>query len=91
MGAADLLRIQERFSYIILCYALDSQKSFQDLEEWLTHINANPRGQMTPITLVGTKSDLERRVNEQAPYELSNQLNSEHENRCRIVRETSAF
>lgn len=28
MAAADLIRMQERFSYILLCYAIDSPKSF---------------------------------------------------------------
>ena len=58
MNAVDLIRIQQRFSYIILCYAIDSNGSFENLDEWVKAINSNTKGQDTPIALAATKSDL---------------------------------
>ena len=77
MGAADLIRTQERFSYILLCYAIDSQRSFTDLEDWVSTINANPKGSITPIALVGTKNDLSRVVNDSSAYNFMEQINRE--------------
>ena len=59
-NAHDLIRNQARFSYIVLCYSIDSRKSFTNLDEWLEAINENPRGKSKPIALVATKEDLKR-------------------------------
>ena len=44
---------------IILCYAINSNESFKDLDEWLEAIEADEKAAKLPIALVATKSDLE--------------------------------
>ena len=44
---------------IILCYAINSNESFKDVDDWLEAIEADPVAASLPIALVATKSDLE--------------------------------
>ena len=38
LGAKDLITMQEKFSYILLCYAIDSRRSYEGLDEWIDAI-----------------------------------------------------
>jgi len=59
VGAKDLIATQKNFSYILLCYAINSKKSFDDLSDWLSAIEHNRKGLQTPIALVATKTDMD--------------------------------
>ena len=39
MTAKDLIRAQEKFSYILLCYAVNSKASYDGLDDWLEAID----------------------------------------------------
>ena len=60
MYSEDILQVLERISYIIICYSIDSRKSYNDLTDWVKGINSNAKGKDTPIALVATKKDLSR-------------------------------
>ena len=100
MTAKDLIRQQAKFSYILLCYAINKQSSYQQLDDWVEAINQNERGERTPITLVATKCDLvnDRAISEDQGFNYVAQLNAECKQslfpdgqRCQIFRETSAY
>ena len=59
-AARDLVaQFSKTAKLIILCYAINSNESFKDLDEWLEAIEADPKAATLPIALVATKSDLE--------------------------------
>ena len=64
--------MQEKFSYILLCYAIDSRRSYEGLDEWIDAIEQNKRGKVTPIALVATKCDIieKKAVSEDDGYEM---------------------
>ena len=44
---------------IILCYSINSNESFKELDDWLEAIESEPVAASLPIALIATKSDLE--------------------------------
>ena len=59
-SAVDLVaQFAERAKLIILCYAINSNESFKELDDWLEAIDADPNAAKLPIALVATKSDLQ--------------------------------
>ena len=71
MTAKDLILQQKTFSYILLCYAVNSHESYKGMDDWIEAIDQNERGERTPITLVATKADLinDRKVKEKGGYD----------------------
>ena len=48
-----------RANMIVICYAINSLQSFNDVEEkWLDAINKHDRARFLPIALIATKSDV---------------------------------
>lgn len=101
MTAGKLIEQQKKFSYILLCYAINNRQSYEQLDDWIDAINQNPRGERTPIALVATKRDLsnDRKVTEDQGFDYLSQLVrdsnqtyfSADRQRCSIFLETSAF
>ena len=59
-AASDLIaQFAIKAKLIILCYAINSNESFKELDDWLEAIDADPVAATLPIALVATKSDLE--------------------------------
>ena len=66
MAIKDLIHKHQCISYIVLCYAINNKRSYDDLQDWVDVINSNPQGNRAHIALVATKSDLasDRKVEE---------------------------
>ena len=71
----------------ILCYGINSQKSFSSLDTWLSHLNES--NENFSLLLVGNKSDL----NEQrsVPTNYGHRKRQEIGEKCVMFKETSAF
>ena len=57
---------------ILACYSLNSERSFEELDEWIQEIRQTQEGLNIPIMLLATKSDLAQ--NERAVTENRGQM-----------------
>ena len=67
----------KRSSVIVICFAVSSHNSFKDLEDtWLEGLKFDEQSRQIPIVLIGTKSDLDRKVRESEVRILMDRINS---------------
>ena len=58
-AAKQLLNSFSGHQYILLCYAVDSERTLESVRsDWLTEINSNAIAKDAPIALIATKKDL---------------------------------
>ena len=72
----------------ILVYGINSQKSFNDLDQWLTHLyESNEEGSFS-LFLVGNKSDLSK---QRAVPKIFGERKQQEIRECAMFKETSAY
>ena len=96
-AAKQLLNSFSDHQYILLCYAVDSERTLESVRsDWLTEINSNAIAKDAPIALIATKKDLredepENCITDNRGRLVQREINQQDQTRCKIFRETSAW
>ena len=57
-GRDDAKTFKSEAHCILICYSINKESSFEDIQTWLDAIDEESTNQKVPIILIGTKADL---------------------------------